>query len=237
MYEVLANYYDLFMGDVPYDKWADYVCRLLGSAKGQGVDFGCGTGRFTTLLHSRGYSVLGVDVSTEMLAAAAERARKAALPVSFVQGDIRSFRPMRLLQFATAMCDTLNYVAQPQRAFRNVYNCLDDKGIFVFDISSAYKLCTILAGQTYSETCDDITYIWQSSLSGRRLTMDLTFFAPTADGMYRKRTETQVQYVHRADELQAMLAAVGFRRIHVYGGMTRRPPVETDKRIHFVAQK
>ena len=33
MYEILAEYYDRFMTDVPYDEWVKSVARILGSRK------------------------------------------------------------------------------------------------------------------------------------------------------------------------------------------------------------
>lgn len=68
MYEKLAEYYDKFMSDVPYEEWVDYAESFLPKG-GSGRDVGCGTGKFTVALKKRGFSVSGSDVSGEMLAA------------------------------------------------------------------------------------------------------------------------------------------------------------------------
>ena len=45
MYEKLAEYYDMFMEDVPYGAWVSYIRKFLPE-KGRGRDVGCGTGKF-----------------------------------------------------------------------------------------------------------------------------------------------------------------------------------------------
>lgn len=51
---------------------------------GNAVDAACGTGRHTKYLHARGYTVIGVDTSPEML----QRAREALPSVEFQVGDL-----------------------------------------------------------------------------------------------------------------------------------------------------
>ncbi|MCD8150843.1 MAG: class I SAM-dependent methyltransferase [Clostridiales bacterium] len=73
IYSGFAEVYDTFMDNVPYEEWCDYICGLLsehGVKDGLVLDLGCGTGVMTRLLADRGYDMIGVDVSAEMLAIA-----------------------------------------------------------------------------------------------------------------------------------------------------------------------
>ena len=75
-YTGFAKVYDLFMDDIPYEKWCDYVTGLLkehGVEKGLVLDLGCGTGKLTRMLAGRGYDMIGVDCSGEMLELAAQQ--------------------------------------------------------------------------------------------------------------------------------------------------------------------
>ena len=64
------------------------VVGFLAPLEGRAVlDVGAGTGRASVALARRGATVTGVDASSEMLAVAAERARRDGLTVSFVPGD------------------------------------------------------------------------------------------------------------------------------------------------------
>ena len=69
-YSDFARVYDIFMDNVEYEKWAEY---LIGSLKEYGIEegivleLGCGTGVMTELLAESGYDMIGVDNSEEML--------------------------------------------------------------------------------------------------------------------------------------------------------------------------
>ena len=73
-YHFLAGCYDRFTYDVDYASWADYIqrhfsrCSLPGNTV---LDLACGTGSLTRELALRGYELIGVDRSPEMLAEAA----------------------------------------------------------------------------------------------------------------------------------------------------------------------
>ncbi len=60
-YTGFASVYDMFMDNVPYDEWADYLHKLLlkkGIDKGIICELGCGTGKVTRKLKSFGYDMI-----------------------------------------------------------------------------------------------------------------------------------------------------------------------------------
>lgn len=74
-YQSFARVYDLFMDNVPYEEWCEYIKGLLseyGIEDGLVLDLGCGTGKMTRLLQAAGYDMIGVDNSEEMLEIARE---------------------------------------------------------------------------------------------------------------------------------------------------------------------
>ena len=81
-YEALAFSYDALTYDVPYPEIAAFFERVLkrSGVEAQTVlDLACGTGSLSVLLAARGYRVLGVDCSEEMLTVASEKAAELAL--------------------------------------------------------------------------------------------------------------------------------------------------------------
>lgn len=71
----------------------DWLVRALGACPGgRLLDLGCGLGRHARELARRGFAVVGVDVSAEVLAIARKRAAEAGLDekVRFVQADMRT---------------------------------------------------------------------------------------------------------------------------------------------------
>ena len=81
-YDGLADWYDRdFLGDALASPTRDTAVQLLGDGPGRLVDVGCGTGWHTVAFRDHGWTVTGVDVSTDMLRVASERG------LDVVQGD------------------------------------------------------------------------------------------------------------------------------------------------------
>ncbi len=75
-YDALAGCYDDMTEDVNYPGWADFLEKLFSRGKHPVhtvLDLACGTGTMSFLLAARGYELIGVDFSPEMLAIAAEK--------------------------------------------------------------------------------------------------------------------------------------------------------------------
>ena len=75
-YGRFAGIYDVFMDNVNYREWADYIIETLaqdGIRDGLVLELGCGTGTVTEMLADAGYDMIGIDNSEEMLAEAMEK--------------------------------------------------------------------------------------------------------------------------------------------------------------------
>ncbi len=89
-YSSFAEVYDMFMDNVPYGEWCGYLCGILDEAgirEGLVLDLGCGTGKMTRLLKERGYDMIGVDLSEEMLSIARDREAKESYICSRICGS------------------------------------------------------------------------------------------------------------------------------------------------------
>ena len=76
-YRAIASAYDRFNADVDYERWSDFIeaCfgKFLPSKPEIVLDLACGTGRMTFPLADRGYDMIGIDGSADMLAEAYEK--------------------------------------------------------------------------------------------------------------------------------------------------------------------
>lgn len=238
MYNSLAAYYDKFMQDVPYGAWISYVENFLKGRK-RGMDVGCGTGAFTVALKKAGYDVSGCDVSPEMLTEAAARIRREGLSVPLYLQSADKIEATKPLDFILACCDVVNYLKKPSVFFAKAYSALKSGGVLIFDISTEYKLKEILGNNTFTDTSDGVTYIWENSLDpkNRCVDMRLTFFERGVNNLYSKSVDEQTQYIHTADGITATLAAAGFADVKTYGFLKKSAPKADEQRIHFVAYK
>ncbi len=76
-YRVIARAYDRFNADIDYERWSDFMeaCfdRYLPARPRIVLDLACGTGRMTFPLADRGYDMIGIDGSADMLAEAFDK--------------------------------------------------------------------------------------------------------------------------------------------------------------------
>lgn len=191
-YTAFADVYDLFMDNIDYPQWADYLEGLLkkqGVSGGLVLDLGCGTGTMTELLARAGYDMIGVDSSAEMLelarekqlAQAEERAGEEAFRESGEAGegrsagreadilyllqDMREFELYGTVAAVVSCCDSLNYILEEEellQVFRLVNNYLDPGGIFLFDLNTEYKYREILGEATIAENREEASFIWEN---------------------------------------------------------------------------
>ena len=74
-YGPLAAWYDSLTGDVPYPEFADFYEAEFARCGGEFrllLDLCCGTGTLTAEMTRRGYELIGVDASVDMLMQARE---------------------------------------------------------------------------------------------------------------------------------------------------------------------
>ena len=83
IYDLLAPFYDAVNAEIDYSRWADFiddvVTRECKERPSLALDLGCGTGKMTLELASRGYDMTGIDYSPEMLDIAREREQRSAV--------------------------------------------------------------------------------------------------------------------------------------------------------------
>ena len=245
-YETLAGAYDGLTTDVDYAavlQFFETVLQRAGHSPKTVLDLACGTGSMSVLLAERGYRVIGADISEEMLSVAAEKARRARLAIPFIRQDMRKLSLHHSVDAVVSACDGVNYLAS--RAALSefaaaAYACLKPGGLLLFDVSSRFKLSTVLGDNTFALDEADSAYIWQNAYDPetKLIRMDLTFFAREGEGPhYARFTETHIQRAHSEREIRAALGSAGFVRVEAYEAFTREPPKETSERLQFVAEK
>ena len=239
-YSRLAPYYDKLMTDCDYEQWSQYLYDLISETadkNGQGADGGCGSGRMTAALSKKGLRLFGFDVSGQMLAAAAETARKTGEQLVFVKADLASFKAHKKLSYLTCSCDAFNYIAQGDRVavFKHIAGQLKSGGALLFDISSSYKLRTVIGNNVFYEDGEDVTMLWTNKQTAAGVDMELTFFVREGE-RYLRYDEHHTQYAHETEDVLGDLRAAGFSA-DAYAFLTRTAPDKQAERIQFVARK
>ena len=90
-YGVFSEFYDALTANVSYDKVSQVLSSLLtryGKGRGLLLDLACGTGSVSVRLAKKGYEVIGVDLSPEMLSEAQNKAFTAGQNILFLCQDM-----------------------------------------------------------------------------------------------------------------------------------------------------
>ena len=167
-YTGFAEVYDTFMDNVPYEEWGAYLCGLLeeyGIRDGIVADLGCGTGTMTEYLAEKGYDMIGIDASEEMLEIAQEKKEKSGYEILYLLQDMREFELYGTVRAIISVCDSINYITEPgdlRQVFHWADNYLDPDGVFIFDFNTEYKYREVLGDQTIAENRETCSFIWDN---------------------------------------------------------------------------
>lgn len=249
-YEVLAGVYDALMDDVDYQRWAEYIDRMLqqnGCPGKRLLDLGCGTGNITIPLAQKGYQITAVDMSAEMLELAGSKSEALGLAIDWQQQDLNELQLVddagadMVFDAIIATFDVFNHLTSPedlQQLFHTLNPLLADDGVLLFDVQTPYKLREYLGNNIYTLHRDDVEYIWENHFDeeSQVCTMDITFFLQQENGLYRRETMTQEERAYDLDLLRLWLKYSDFDVLGVYGEL-REDAVQPDgHRAVFVAK-
>jgi len=243
-YGFLASCYDGFTEDVHYPRWADYVEKHFArSARPVHtvVDLACGTGTLSWLLAGRGYEMIGVDLSPDMLSQAMGKGGDAVeIPPIFLCQSMDKLDLYGTVDACVCMLDSVNHVTRPQklrRAFSRVELFLEPGGLFLFDILTPHRLQSMDGGVFLDET-DDAYCVWRTDFAKRRrictYVMDLFL---RDDDIWVREQELHEEYAYTPEEITDFLKEAGFTRIRQHGNLSMRAPQEGAERIFFSAWK
>ena len=245
-YEALASCYDSFTEDVQYERRARYLSRLLAVPKGKRwtiLDLACGTGTLTEIFARAGHRMVGVDLSADMLAVAANKFSELSADERplLLQQSMTALRLPFTVDAAFCALDSLNYLLRPEevrRTFRAVARALTPGGRFAFDVHSPEHLAA-LDGQVFLDESEDAYCVWRGVYAPRAqiLSYAMDVFRLDRDGRWQRSFEEHRERAYSAEELTAWLCDAGFTDVCVYGEFTKKAPRDGEERLYFTARR
>ncbi len=244
IYKGFAYYYDMLMQDINYSQWADYIESIFHRFKARPsliADLGCGTGSFCLEMANRGYEMIGIDLSPDMLSIAQTKAQQQGRDILFLNQGISEFELYGTVDAVVCLLDSINYITYKndvKKAFKLVENYLNPGGLFIFDVNSRYKFENVLADNVYYQVSDDVTYIWQNGFDkkSRICRFDLTFFTRVGE-LYNRFDEIHYERAYDLDELSGMIKGSGMDLCGTYGAFGFGKPSDKCERIFIVCKK
>lgn len=256
-YDAIAKVYDKLNADIDYSAWADFVekCfqKFLPEKPELVLDLACGTGSMTIPLADRGYDMIGVDGSENMLAEAFMRGNGRS-DILWLLQDMRAFELYGTVGAVTCCLDSLNYLLEDgdlQKCFATVHNYLDPDGLFLFDMNTPYKFRHTYGDNAYiledelvwderldTEERAAVFCGWQNHFDPDTRICDfyLSLFEELENGSYRRADEHQRERCYEMEEILSALKAANLELLGVWSDFAFTAPDEKTERWYFCAR-
>ncbi|HIW34968.1 MAG TPA: class I SAM-dependent methyltransferase [Candidatus Paenibacillus intestinavium] len=246
-YGQFATVYDRLMADMPYEEWIAFA-EAVWQEHGQPhkvVDLGCGTGSIAIPLASQGYKVVGIDLSSDMLAVAEQKwVQQGATSgnLTLLEQNMCRWQISEQVDSVISFCDCLNYIVDEDDLLATLsatYDQLKPGGSFIFDVHPITRFEQYAADQPFVYDENGITYMWSSEYDEDEHIIEhfLSIFVEEPDGRYSRIDEEHIQRAYSSKWLEGALRSVGFTHIHLYSDFQLKAADDDSTRLFFVAIK
>lgn len=199
---------------------ADFIEKALGLQTGAVLlDLCCGQGQQAVELASRGYGVVGYDLSVFQLAIAAENAQARQLKINFLQGDAREMAFDQMFDAVLCWDTSFGYFEEEKNlnVAERMYNALRPGGVLLLDMLNRDFAAVESPNHVWFEgdgciCMDDVSLDWITS----RLRVKRSLILD--DG--RSREVNYSLRLYSLHELGKLLHDVGFRVTQASGNLT-----------------
>lgn len=240
-YNDFASVYDRLMQGADYPSLCERFIHLLkmhSHTPRLSLDAACGTGAFTFELIRRGYDVIGVDCSENMLSVARNRLGADALLLCQRLCDLDLFGTVDTV-FCTL--DGLNHITNGEElldSLKKVALFTEPGGKFIFDVNTVYKHEQILGDKTFVIEDGDIYAVWSNEyLKDGLSSMALDFFVRQSNGLYERFSECIEERAYSDAQIQKLLRNSGFEILGRYDFDTAGTVRPDSEKIIYVAER
>lgn len=243
-YHRFAFYYDMLTKNIDYEKHSDYYDSIISEfygKKGILLDLACGTGSLSEAMAKKGYDVIGVDLSYEMLSVAMDKKVDSGLPIQYLCQDMCKLDMYGTVDVTICALDSLNHlpdIKSLELAIKRVSLFSEPGGLFIFDVNTVYKHKCVLGNNIYIYDTDSVYCIWQNTFTEKdnRVDIDLDFFEKE-DNCYYRYDESFSEIAYDLDVIVKICENSGLEIIAVYDYLTRNPVNEKSEKATFVTRK
>lgn len=241
-YKILAPVYDKVMSHVNYNDWIQLINRINSKyfikKKPSILEIGAGTGILGKRLVKQGYSYTGSDYSYYMCREAQKK------DLNFICNDCRYIPIKKLFDLVIFLYDGINYlqtIDEYSRLFEQVLMCLENNGLFLFDITTETNSIRYFSDFIDYEDFGDHFYVRHSYYDKRNSTQhnDFTIFKRKefSDGYFEKHEENHSQKVFPPTVIENIIKKSGFSILGIWDDFTTHKYTLQSERIHFLLKK
>lgn len=244
MYSEFAWVYDALMQDADYAARSRYLLSLFERFDRKPtliLDLACGTGGFSNEMSAQGISVIGVDISPEMLSVARESSAEQGQDVLYLCQDASELDLYGTVDGAICCLDSLNHITDYEKfkaAIARVSLFLEPGRLFIFDMNTAYKHECVLGNRTIVKETDEVFCVWQNEYKREERVTEISLdFFQEEDGAYYRSSEQFCERAYTDDEIATAISEAGLDLVVVFEEMTDTAPKDTTERAVYITRK
>ena len=243
--ETFSAYYDALTEDVDRAKIADRCEELMARyhpKRELALDLCCGTGTLAIELARRGFEVIGVDASPEMLMQAVEKNEELLQPVLYLRQTLEQLDLYGTVDLAVCTLDSLNHLHGKkalQKALHRLQFFVEPGGLFLFDVNTPYKHREVLGNNCFVRESEELFCVWQNDYTpeGHKVEIQIDFFRRGKGEQYTRDGEQFCEWAWEDDALTGILSAENFEVLERWGGYDREPVTPTTQRMVYVTRR
>ena len=214
-YASLASWYDQLTGDVPYASFADFYETEFARSGGEFrllLDLCCGTGTLTAEMTRRGYELIGVDASVDMLMQAQEKCADLACIPLFLNQKAEELDLYGTVDAAYCSLDGMNYIPPESlpEVFHRLHLFVRPGGLVIFDVRLPDWFRS-LDGQVFLDEKEDVFCVWRAEYLNEKnaILYGMDLFERRGR-LWSRSAEEHLEYAHEPEKLRALLENAGF---------------------------
>lgn len=245
MYQAIAAFYNNNIGDINYDRMANFLHEVFCQYNKTGntdekpivLDAGCGTGGCSVKLVSKGYDVIGLDISPEMLQKAMEQ--PGGENVQWICQDMTDMDLFGTVQAVFSMTDSVNHLLEEDELkgfFESASLFTEKGGLLVFDCLTEKYFTEIIDGNVFCQEDEDSCLVWSGEVEGDLCYYDITCFE--RDGQHFTRSQDSVtERMWDFREIEQAVKSAGYTVVVKFSDTEKNPCKKGDLRRYYVCRK
>lgn len=231
-----SPYYDLLYGDRDELEAEDFLQRLLDYLDplrgAKMLDLACGKGRYSRFLATKGFQVVGLDLSANSIAAARRYEHKG---LSFYQHDMRNLFRVNYFDYIFNFFTSFGYFEKEEDnldVLHNVHKGLKKNGVFVLDyFNPHYVKKNLVAHET--RIIKGVRFELERRIEGDFVVKDIRIEDKARSGEFQERVR-----LFNKESLLTMFLKEAFSADKVFGDYRLSPYDELGSpRLIFILKK
>ena len=207
--------------------------------KGTILDLCCGTGRHSIILRKRGWTMIGLDLSKNLLAIAKRNMKNERVEFPLVRADMCYF-PFRNQVFDAVICmfTSFGYLpseSEDMKSFKEVRRTLRKSGKFLLDVANKDHVIKVFKEREWAEF--ETFYMLEKrslDLQASRLMSQWTIIRKDTGEV--KSLQHNVR-LYTLQTLKQMLSEAGLKIKEVYGGYDKKEFTLDSSRMIVLAER